>query len=131
MKIEGYLFAAGAVFFTLMALIYGLWSREPIGTTALILTAGLAALVAFYVLFTGRRIGIRPEDRVDGEIEESAGDIGHFSPHSWWPLPLGLGASVAGLGLIYGLWLAAIGVGILVIGIIGLVFEYYTGEHAH
>jgi hypothetical protein len=131
MKIEGWLFMSGTAFFALIAAIYWLLAEEPAGTTALALTAGLAFLVGFYLLFTARRIDPRPEDRVDAEIEEAAGDLGFFSPHSWWPLPTAAGAAVTALGLVFGRWLVMIGVGILVFGVIGLVFEYYRGEHAH
>lgn len=131
MKIEGWLFMSGTVFYGLVAVIYWLLAEEPVGTTALALTAGLAFLVGFYTLFTARRIGPRPEDRVDAEISEGAGDLGFFSPHSWWPLPTGLGAALTGLGLIFGWWLVLIGAGILVVGVLGIVFEYYHGEHAH
>lgn len=131
MRLEGMLFAAGTVFYSLMTVAYWVLSREPAGTTALALTAGLSFLVGFYVLFTSRRVGIRPEDRIDGEIAETAGDYGFFSPYSWWPLAAASGAALTGLGLIFGIWLTLIGGGILVYGVIGLVFEYYRGAHAH
>jgi hypothetical protein len=102
MKIEGWLFMSGTAFFALIAAIYWLLAEEPAGTTALALTAGLAFLVGFYLLFTARRIDPRPEDRVDAEIEEAAGDLGFFSPHSWWPLPTAAGAAVTALGLVFG-----------------------------
>ena len=131
MKIEGRLFLAGIAFYTLSAIVYGLWAREPAGTTALALTAGLALLIGFYVTFTGSRIGERPEDRVDGEIEEASGEYGFFSPHSWWPLPTAAGASITGLGLIFGWWLVFLGILVLGYAVLGMVFEYYRGEHAH
>ena len=28
----------------------------------------------------------RPEDRMDGEIADGAGELGFFPPYSWWPL---------------------------------------------
>ena len=131
MKVEGLLFAAGVVFFTAAAIVYGVWSEEPAGTTALAFTGGLALLVGYYVLFTARRVGLRPEDRNDADIEEAAGEYGFFSPHSWWPLPTAAGAAVTGMGLIFGWWLVFLGVVMLGLAVIGLVFEYYRGEHAH
>jgi Cytochrome c oxidase subunit IV len=130
-KVEGTLFAAGVVFYGVVAVIYWFLSYEPVGTTALALSAGLAAMIGFYVLATAKRIGPRPEDRVDAEIDEAAGDFGFFSPHSWWPLPTALGVGVTFLGIIFGWWLCAIGAGILFYGVIGLVFEHYRGAHAH
>ena len=131
MKIEARLFLAGIVFYTASAIVYGLWAREPAGTTALALTAGLALLIGFYLSFTGSRIGERPEDRTDGEIDEVAGEYGFFSPHSWWPLPTAAGAAVVALGLIFGWWLLCIGICLFGFSVIGRVFEYYRGDHAH
>ena len=131
MKVEGWLFASGTVFFSIVAFIYWIFSGEPVGTTALVLTAGLAFLIGFYVLFTARRIDPRPEDRRDAEIFEGAGELGFFSPHSWWPLPTAFGAALTGLGLIFGAWLALLGVAILGFAIFGMVFEYYRGVHSH
>lgn len=130
MKIEGALFAAGTLFFFPLALVYWLLSREPAGTTALVLTGGLSFLIGFYMLFTGRRIGSRPEDRLDGEIEDGAGEFGFFSPHSWWPLPTAASGAVVFLGLVFGWWLVIIGVIGLAISSIGLVFEYHRDELA-
>ena len=86
MKTEGLLFAGCAVFFAIVDIVYWTLSRDPTGTTALALAVGLAFLVGFYLFVTGRRTGMRPEDRRDAEISESAGEFGFFSPHSWWPL---------------------------------------------
>ena len=41
-----------------------------------------------------------PEDRPDGEIADGAGEIGFFSPGSYWPFGLALAAAIAGLGLV-------------------------------
>lgn len=131
MKVEGRLFASGVVFYTIVAIAYWLLSHEPAGTTALALTAGLAALISFYLVVTGRRIGLRPEDRVDGEIDEATGELGFFSPHSWWPLMVAGGGAIVALGIVFGFWLLFIGVVVLGFAVIGLVFEYYRGAHAH
>ena len=131
MKAEGLLFASGVAFFGAVSVIYWVFSEEPAGTTALAFTGGLALLVGYYVLFTGRRVGTRPEDRNDGDIEEAAGEYGFFSPHSWWPLPTAAGAAITGLGIIFGWWLVFLGILVLGYAVLGMVFEYYRGEHAH
>jgi hypothetical protein len=131
-KVEGWLFAGLFFFFSLLALVYGLWADgEPIGTVALIFTALLSFLVGYYLLFTARRIDRRPEDRLDAEIAEGAGELGFYSPHSWWPLACGAAAALAFSGIVFGWWLFLIGAGIGAMSVIGLVFEYYRGEPAH
>ncbi len=132
MKVEGWLFAAGFFFFALSAVIYGVLSDgEAVGTVALAFTAGLAFLVGYYLLFTARRIDRRPEDTVDAEIADGAGELGFYSPHSWWPLAVAIGAALAFLGIVFGWWLFIIGAIGGGLAVIGLVFEYYRGEPAH
>jgi len=131
MKVEGWLFAAGFFFFAIAAVIYGVLSEEPAGTAALAFTAGLAFLVGYYLLFTARRIDPRPEDSKTAEIAEGAGELGFYSPHSWWPLPLAFFAAMAFLGIaLGGWWLFIIGAIGGILSVIGLVFEYYRGEPA-
>lgn len=132
MRVETGVFSAIAFFFAPIALIYGWLSEwEPVGTSALVLTAGLAAMIAAYLWTTSRRIDPRPEDNPQGLIEEGAGEQGFFSPHSWWPLPLGFAAAVAFLGVAIGWWLFIIGCAIGVVALIGWTYEYYRGAHAH
>ena len=131
MKIEGWLFAAGFAFYGLAAIIYWLLAGEPVGTVALAFTAGLAFLVGYYLLFTARRIDERPEDMVDAEIADGAGELGFYSPHSWWPLPVAFFAATSFLGIIFGWWLFLIGAIGGGLAVIGFVFEYYRGEPAH
>jgi hypothetical protein len=131
MKIEGYLFVFSALFFAIMDVIYWLWSHDPTGTTALALTVGLAGLVGFYLLFTGRRVDPRPEDDKQGEIADGAGELGFFSPHSWWPLFAALAAATAALGAVIGWWMLIIGMFAVILAAIGFVFEYYRGHFSH
>ena len=130
MKVEGWLFAAGFFFFAIAAVIYGLLAEEPVGTVALAFTAGLAFLVGYYLLFTARRIDPRPEDSKTAEIVDGAGELGFYSPHSWWPLAVAGCAAISFLGVAVGWWLFIIGAGASVLAVIGLVFEYYRGEPA-
>ncbi len=131
MRIEGLLFAMGAVFYALIAGIYWYFSRDQIGTTALALTGALAFLVAFYALYTAKRVYPRPEDRLDAEVEEADPEYGFFSPHSWWPLVLGFSTMVIAFGLIFAVWLIVLGVFVLFVALIGWMFEYYRGAFAH
>lgn len=131
MKVEYKFFLANGVFYALAAIVYWFMSHDPTGTTALALTTGLAALVGFYLYLTSRRIGDRPEDRTESDIEEGSGEIGFFSPHSPWPLALGAGAALVALGVVFGYWLLAIGAVTTALAVVGFVFEYYRGSFAH
>ena len=131
MKVEGWLFVGCAAFFAVSDLVYWHFSKDPTGTTALALSVGLAFLTGFYLLFTGRRLPPRPEDRPNAEIAEGTGELGFFSPHSWWPLITGMSAAVAALGAAIGWWLFLIGMLFVLLSAIGFVFEYYRGQYAH
>ena len=131
MKVEGWLFTGCAAFFAVIDVIYWHYSKDPTGTTALALSVGLAFLTGFYLLFTGRRLPPRPEDRPDAEIADGTGELGFFSPHSWWPLITGMSAAVAALGAAIGWWLFLIGMLFVLLSAIGFVFEYYRGQYAH
>jgi hypothetical protein len=131
MRVEGWLFLGCAIFFGVADIFYWYLSHEPTGTTALALAVGLAFLIGFYVLFTGRRLPQRPEDDPNAEIEQGTGELGFFSPHSWWPLFLGLSAALAAVGVAVGWWLFLIGLLAVLLSVIGFVFEYYRGNYAH
>ena len=131
MKVEAYLFLGCAAFFGAADLVYWTFSHDPTGTTALAVAVGLAFLTGFYVLFTGRRLPQRPEDDNEGEIEQGTGELGFFSPYSWWPLYVALAAATAAVGFAIGWWLFLIGAMFLIFAVIGLVFEYYRGNFSH
>jgi hypothetical protein len=132
MKIEYKLFVILAAFFVPVGVAYGYFTHwsEPVGVTGLFLSAGLGAMIAFYLLVTGRRLPERPEDNPGGEIAEQEGDYGFFSPHSWWPLPLAAAGALCFLGLAVGWWLFIIGAVVGVVALIGWTFEYFKGPHA-
>ena len=114
-----------SIFYAIMTVIYWQLGGEPVGVTAIALSGGLALIIGFYLWFTARRLGnVLPEDNLQGEIADSAGELGFYSPHSWWPLPVALSACTLGLGLIIGWWLVLIGVGSLLISVLGLVLQY-------
>ena len=131
MKVEAYLFLGCAIFFGGSDLVYWHFSHDPTGTTALALSVGLAFLIGFYLLFSGRRLPMRPEDDPEGEIHEGTGELGFFSPHSWWPLFVALAAGTAALGVAIGWWMFLIGMLAVLLSMIGFVFEYYRGHYAH
>ena len=125
MKASWQLFTGLSVFYVLLAIVYWQIDGEPVGITGMILAACLAGMVGFYVWFTQKRIGqTLPEDNTSAEIADGAGELGFYSPHSWWPLPVALSACAMGLGLVIGWWLTLIALTSLVISVIGMVTEY-------
>jgi len=130
-KIEGRLFAFGCVLFLLIGAIYWYFSHDPIGTTVLIMSGGLAFLVGFYLLYTAKRVYPRPEDRGEANIDEADPEYGFFSPHSWWPLAVGFAAFLTVLGLVFAVWLIALGTVVLSVALVGWLFEYYRRDFAH
>jgi hypothetical protein len=125
LKASWKLFGGLSVFYVIMTVIYWQIGGEEVGIAGMLLSACLAGMVGFYVWFTQKRIGVTlPEDNLTAEISDGAGELGFYSPHSWWPLPVALSACTFGLGLIIGWWLSLIGVGALMISVIGMVTEY-------
>lgn len=131
MRVEGWLFLGCAIFLSVADAFYWTLSKDPTGSTALALAVGLSFLIGFYLLFTGRRLPMRPEDDQNAEIEQGTGELGFFSPHSWWPLFVGLAGALAAIGVAVGWWLFLIGLFAVLLSVIGFVFEYYRGHYAH
>jgi hypothetical protein len=135
-KVEARVFLLIAFFCWAVAVVYGIWSNktdghvEVAGLAALILSGGLLFIAGSFFWFVSRRIDPRPEDRPDAEIAEGAGELGFFSPGSYWPFALALAATMAGAGLaLMQMWLVFVAVIGLLGAIGGLLFEYYVGGH--
>jgi len=132
MKVETRLFMLLVPFFALSGVVYGLWSHwEPAGSVALLLVAALVAMIGGYFALLTRRIDERPEDDPLAEIEQGSGDQGVYSPWSWWPLVTAGAAAIGFLGLAVGWWLLYVAVVLAVIGLVGWIFEFSRGQHAH
>ncbi|MET8215233.1 cytochrome c oxidase subunit 4 [Streptomyces hirsutus] len=129
MKIQGKMFVWLSAFLLVVAVVYGVWSKEPAGTTALFLAFGLSIMIGFYLGFTARRVDVGPQDNKEADVADDAGEVGFFSPHSWQPLGLGLGAAVAFLAVAVGWWLMYFAAPLILLSIWGWVFEYYRGEN--
>ena len=101
---------------------------EWVGFLALIFSGLLTGMVWFTFWLISRRIDPRPEDRADGEIADVSGEVGFFSPGSYWPLGLAATAVLAGIGVVFWVpWLLVAGGIALIFATCGLTFEYYTG----
>lgn len=134
MKTEWRIFGGVAAFLFVATGVYGWWTSvemgaiEWIGTIALLLSGLLCTMCGGFFWVVSRRIDPRPEDRPDAEIVEGAGEVGFFSPGSYWPFGLGLAVAVAGLGVVFWTWwLIVAGLVAIITATCGLLFEYYTG----
>ncbi|GDX24650.1 putative cytochrome c oxidase polypeptide 4 [Actinomycetes bacterium] len=132
MKFGWKLFLGIAAFYALVTVVYAELSKEIVGSLALLLSTLLAILLGFYFLVIDRRTdGFLPEDNLEGEIADRAGELGFFSPHSWWPLLVGFFMTLAGLGVLLGWWLTIMAVAGLLISIFGFVMQYQRDKSAH
>jgi hypothetical protein len=132
MRIEARIFEIITAFFFLSAVVYGLWSHgEPVGSVALALTGGLTLIIGTYFRFVSRRVRMRPEDNTEAEISDGAGELGFFSPGSYWPIGMAGSASVIGFALAFDLWwMVAIGIALILGTVGGLVFEYHVSPRS-
>ncbi|WP_267241166.1 cytochrome c oxidase subunit 4 [Streptomyces sp. PR69] len=129
MKIQGKMFIWLSVFILAMAIVYGVWAKEPVGTTALFLSFGLAIMIGYYLAFTARRVDDLAQDNKEADVADEAGEVGFFSPHSWQPLSLAIGGALAFLAVAIGWWLLYFSLPLILVGVWGWVFEYYRGEN--
>jgi hypothetical protein len=131
-KVEAWIFAITTAFFVVVSPAYWLIAGDWTGTSALVMTTLLAAMVTLYLGFHAAKMEPRPEDRKDAEISDGAGELGFFPPYSWWPLWCAASLGVIVYGVAIGAWwLVIIGFGLGAVALAGWVFEYYRGEHAH
>lgn len=142
-----------SAFFLLMAVVYTAWnlishwdtnltgsqsywdtatlSIEWVGSVALLFTAFMSALIAFYIGKVHKAQGGElPEDILTSDIDDGDPELGEFSPWSWWPIVLAFSAAIAMIGLAVGAWMVPIGFGIFLVAIVGWVYEYYRGYFA-
>jgi hypothetical protein len=132
MRTEAKTFLYLVPWFIAVGLVYGFWSGwEPVGSLGIILVAGLMLMIGAYFGVLVRRIDPRPEDNPEGDIEQGAGDQGVYSPWSWWPLAIASAAAVTFLGLAVGWWMVYVGTAFGMLALVGWVFEFSRGQHAH
>lgn len=132
MRVEARIFELLTVFFVVVAVIYAFFSQEPIGITALALSGGLCLIIGTYFRFVARRLSLRPEDYGDAEVSDGSGDLGFFSPGSYWPIALAAGTGLAAISLaFYYVWMVVIAAIVVIGAAAGLVFEYHVGPEQH
>jgi Cytochrome c oxidase subunit IV len=131
-KTESRIFEILTTFFFVVAIIYLVIAKEPAGAAALFLTGGLSLIVGTYFRFVSRRLELRPEDNPGAEVSDGAGDVGFFSPGSYWPFGLALSVALVAISLAYMyFWALTISAVILLISIGGLIFEYHIRPSDH
>jgi hypothetical protein len=119
------------VAYTIWSLIWYAGEVEWVGTVGIGLAAILSAFLAFYLGRVHKAQGAElPEDRLDSNIDDGDPEMGFYSPWSWWPILLAGSGALMVLGLAVGFWIAFIGAAVLLIAIVGWVFEYYRGNFA-
>ncbi|MCW0212661.1 MAG: cytochrome c oxidase subunit 4 [Pseudonocardia sp.] len=132
MKIESRIFEICTGFFFLAAIVYTVLSHEAVGIAALFLTGGLSLIIGTYFRFVSRRLEERPEDNPDAEVSDGAGDVGFFSPGSYWPIAVAGSAALVAVGLAFMyVWLIVMAGVVLLLTIGGLVFEYHIRPADH
>jgi len=130
-------------FFAFVAIMYTVWSViahpgvpfvsavEWVGSVALLFTALMSVLIAFYLGRVQRaQGGDLPEDILTSDIDDGDPELGEFSPWSWWPIMLAFSAALGMMGLAIGNWIFPIGLGVFLVSIVGWVYEYYRGYFA-
>jgi hypothetical protein len=133
MKVESRIFEILTVFFFVVGIVYAVVAQEPVGIAGLFLTGGLSLIVGTYFRFVARRLEApRPEDNPGGEISDGAGDVGFFSPGSYWPVILAGAVALTGISLAFMyFWAVAISAILIVMAVGGLLFEYHIRPADH
>jgi Cytochrome c oxidase subunit IV len=124
MKVEAIVFSGVASFFAIVTAGYAPFSDDPAGNAALLVAFLMSSLIAFFLWVQYLRHGARPQDRKDAAVRDGAGPLAFFSPRSYYPVFSAAGTALAGLGVVFGLWLFLIGIGVLAPGIAGFVFQH-------
>ncbi|MDT7749870.1 MAG: hypothetical protein QOD96_3532, partial [Pseudonocardiales bacterium] len=63
---------------------------------------------------------------------DGAGEVGFFSPGSYWPIGLAAGAALVGISVAYWMiWALVISGAILIFMVGGLLFEYHLPRSDH
>jgi len=134
LRVETWMFIGLTAFFGIAAIIYAILApTEAVGIVALTLSAGLTLIIGSFLLFVSRRLeGIRPEDDEHAEIADGAGDMGFFSPGSYYPFFVAACVALFAVATAYLLvWLMVIAVGFLLWVVCGLVYEYHRRPAHH
>ena len=116
-------FLFSALFSLSVAGVYWFLSYERAGSVLLASMFLAPLLVASYLFAVAWRLR-PPEDQTDADHARAAGvSLGRFHAESLWPFVFALGSAVALLSLVYGRWLALLGLLVTVVAVMGLMRE--------
>lgn len=125
------------IYFFVVAVIYTVWNLIAIqevewaGSVAILLSAALAWMIAYYLSRTHKAQGGElAEDLPMADIDDGDPEIGEFAPWSWWPFVLAGGAGIIMVGLSVGIWLALFALPLVPVAVTGWVYEHYRGRFA-
>lgn len=139
MKTNIVIFVILTAYLVLLSGVYTTWNLiehgtiEWVGSTAILLSGGLTGFIAVYLMLVVRKHGTAfVEDLDEADIDDGDPEIGEFSPWSWWPLILCFAIALVFLGMAigFGFWLVFLSLPLVIVGIIGWVYEYYRGNFA-
>jgi Cytochrome c oxidase subunit IV len=132
MRVESRIFEIITAFFFLCGIVYAVLAKEAVGVAGLFLTGGLSLIIGTYFRFVSRRLEERPEDNPEAEVSDGAGDVGFFSPGSYWPVTMAASAALVCISLaFFYIWALVIAGILLLISVGGLVFEYHLRPSDH
>lgn len=139
MKVNKVMFWILAVYFAVLGTAYIVWNIidngkvEWSGTFPLVLSGGLAGMIAYYLgLVEKNQGGVLHEDLDDADIDDGDPETGEFSPWSWWPMAFAGSASlfIFGLALNGNFFITFFSIPFLILSAVGWVYEYYRGYFA-
>ncbi len=124
-----FFFAIGAVYMAMSTQTYG--HPEWAGSLAILLSGVLMVFIGFYLWLVDRSAGgTLAQDSPTADIDDDDPELGEFSPWSWWPIMLAGAAACVMVGLCVGFWFAYFTVPLLLVAVVGWVYEYYRGHFA-
>ncbi len=139
MKSNVVIFGILTAYFVIVGGAYIAWNLithgylEWVGAVAILLSGGLTAFIAVYLwLVQKKQGGVLVEDIDDSDIDDGDPELGEFSPWSWWPIVLAFALALFVLGLCIGFnfWLTFLSAPIVLVAVVGWVYEYYRGHFA-
>lgn len=133
MRVERDIFGFLGLFYMVVGLIYFFVfaKNEWVGLFVLLLSAGLAFMIAGYLWVIGAKNDKPLSNEANADIADGAGALGFFPPQSIWPFWAALVLAMMLLGPIFGWWLSILAFGAGIWAVSGWVFEFYRGDYAH